>query len=185
MSTLFNLNFLLIHFRIITVILKDSRVYPVAEVMIGMGVHVWTIEMTKKIITMTVKHNFSDHALVLHLTYFAAFHSKVRSTESIIHPPVWYKLCLWFQGKHLNDLKIDSDEDAEGEYRLQDEENDLINNFDTTNDYWKLLSFRLKALMLIKNYPIGALAVAICKFRVLMFFGISLQSSFRNSVLYR
>ena len=43
--------------------------------------------------------------------------------------------------KTLKWLEIDSDEDAEGEYRLQDEENDLINNYDTTNDYWKLLSF--------------------------------------------
>ena len=129
----------MVHFRIIMVILKDSRVYPVVEVMITMGVHVWTTEMTKKTITMTVKHYFSDHILVLHLTYFAAFHSKVRSTESIIHPPVWYKLCFWFQGKHLIWLWINSDEDAEGEYRLQDEENDLINNYDNTNDYWKML----------------------------------------------
>ena len=33
------------------------------------------------------------------------------------------------------------DEDAEGEYRLQDEENDLINNYDNNNDYWKSVQY--------------------------------------------
>ena len=36
-------------------------------------------------------------------------------------------------------MTFNLDEDAEGEYRLQDEENDLINNYDNNNDYWKSL----------------------------------------------
>ena len=36
---------------------KDSKVSPAVEAMIIMDEHDWTIEMIKKIITMTVKNN--------------------------------------------------------------------------------------------------------------------------------
>ena len=45
------------NFRIISMIRKDTKASPVVEATITMEEQDWTIEMTKIIITMTVKNN--------------------------------------------------------------------------------------------------------------------------------